>query len=120
MTVGARALGVALIGLTFIYINKNNYGWFGGAAAVCGFVMIGLIVWFDHVRRAHICKVPLLNRDGTQQRGWFGSPKFEMVVIGSESNMRSQAAESTSNSAHSRSAGSSDWPPLSGPGGMLV
>jgi len=69
VTAGARALAVALIALTFIFIDKNNYGWFGGAAAVCGVLMIVFISRFDHIRKAHICKVPQLNEDGSQKTG---------------------------------------------------
>lgn len=92
VTAGARALAIALIALTFIFIDKGNYSWFGGAAAVCAVFMIVFIWRFDHVRKAHICKVPLLNEDGGQKTGWFGSPKFKTVVIGSENNMKGQAA----------------------------
>jgi hypothetical protein len=92
VTAGTRALAIALIVLTFIFIDKSNYSWFGGAAAICAFLMIVLIGWFDQVRKAHICKVPLLNEDGSEKKGWFGSPKFKTVVIGSENNMKEQAA----------------------------
>ena len=92
VTAGARALAIALIALTFVFIDKSNYGWFGGAAAVCGVLLIVLIGSFDRVRKAHICKVPLLNEDGTQKTGWFGGKKFQTVVIGSENNMKTAAA----------------------------
>jgi hypothetical protein len=68
VTAGARALAIALIVLAFIFIDKSNYGWFGGAAAICAFLMIVLIGWFDHVRKAHICKVPLLNEEAARKR----------------------------------------------------
>jgi hypothetical protein len=50
VTAGARALAVALIALTLVFIDKSNYVWFGGAAAVCGVLLIVLIGWFDRVR----------------------------------------------------------------------
>lgn len=94
VTAGARAASVALIALSFIFINKSNYGWFGVAAAICSIPMIVFIVKFDQIRKAHICKVPLLNTDGSQKRGWFGfgSPKYKTVVIGDERNMKEKAA----------------------------
>jgi hypothetical protein len=54
--------------------------------------MIIFIARFDRVRKAHICKVPLLDEDGHQKKGWFGSLKWQMVVIGSENDMKQQAA----------------------------
>lgn len=93
VTAGARALAVALIALTFIFIDKSNYGWFGAAAAVCGTLMIVFVSRFDFMRKAHICKIPILNEDGSQKKGWFGSKKFETVVIGSENNMKTDVKE---------------------------
>ncbi|UFX42106.1 hypothetical protein HAP47_0022865 [Bradyrhizobium sp. 41S5] len=91
VTAGARALAIALIALSFIFIDKSNYGWFGGAAVIFAFLMIIFIARFDRIRRAHICKVPLLE-DGHQKRGWLGSLKWQVVVIGSEIDMKPQAA----------------------------
>jgi len=91
VTAGARALAIALIALTFIFIDKSNYTWFAGSAAVCGVLLIVLIGWFDRVRKVHICKIPQLNTDGSQKTGWFGRNKFDTLVISSESNMKQQA-----------------------------
>jgi len=92
VTAGARALAIALIALTFIFIDKSNYRWLGVAAAICAVLMIVFIARFDRVRKTHICKVPLLDQDGGQRKGWFGSPKWHMIVIGSENDMKQQAA----------------------------
>jgi hypothetical protein len=92
-TAGARIVAVALIALTFVFIDKSNYGWFVGAAvlfAVVGFVLIGR---FDLLRKAHLCKVPLLNKDGSQARTLFGSLRYEQLVIGDETNMNEAAAK---------------------------
>jgi hypothetical protein len=92
VTAGARALAIALIALTFIFIDNSNYSWFGGAAAICAVLMTIFIARFDRVRKMHICKVPLLDEDGHQKKGWFGSLKWQMVVVGSENDMKQQAA----------------------------
>jgi hypothetical protein len=56
VTAGARAVAVALIAFSFVFIDKSNYGWFAGAAvlfAVAAFVLIGR---FNFLRNAHLCK----------------------------------------------------------------
>jgi hypothetical protein len=92
ITAGARALAIALIVLTFIFINKSDYFWFGGGAAVCGLLMIILIGRFDRMRQTHTCKVPELDAGGNVKKGWFGAEKSKMVVIGTESDMKADAA----------------------------
>jgi hypothetical protein len=91
VSAGARALAIALIVLTYISINKSNYYWFGGGAAVCGLLMIILIGWFDKMRQTHTCKVPQLNTNGTVKKGWFGGEKSEMVIVGTENDMTAKA-----------------------------
>ncbi|MGY4230302.1 hypothetical protein ACVMIH_007663 [Bradyrhizobium sp. USDA 4503] len=71
-------------------IERNQQ--FGAAAAICAILMILFIGWFDYVRKVHVCRVPLLNEDGSQKKGWLGSPKFDTVVIGKVSDMKPQAA----------------------------
>src|SRR2546428_7819501 len=92
VTAGARALAVALIALSFIFIDKTNYGWFAGGAVLFAIIMFVLIAWFDHLRKAHLCKVPLLNENGSQAKSFWGTPKFELLVIGDETNMNADAA----------------------------
>lgn len=92
VTAGVRALAIALIVLTFALIDKSNYLWFGGAAAACGLLMIILIGKFDEARQAHSCKVPELEVDGTVRRGWLGGKKSYVVLIGTEDEMRPDAA----------------------------
>jgi hypothetical protein len=85
-------LSVALIGVTFIFIDKSNYGWFGGAAALFGVATFVLIGWFDRLRKTHLCKVPILKGNGTQATNFWGTPRFELLVIGDEGNMKNTAA----------------------------
>jgi hypothetical protein len=92
VTAGARAVAVALIALSYNFINKSNYGWFAGAAVLFAVVAFVLIGRFDVLRKAHLCKVPLLNKNGSQARTLFRSPKYEQLVIGDESNMNAAAA----------------------------
>jgi hypothetical protein len=93
VTAGARAVAIALIALSFIFIDKTNYGWFGVVAAAFAIVAALLIGRFNHLRMAHICKVPALNANGSQATTFFGSPKYEQLVIGDENNMTQAAAE---------------------------
>lgn len=65
VTAGARALAVALIAVTFLLINKNNYLLFVTAAVIFGVLMVVLISWFDRLRRVHIYKVPQVQADGS-------------------------------------------------------
>jgi hypothetical protein len=92
VTVGARAVAVALIGVSFIFIDKSNYAWFAGAAVLFGILAFSLIIWFDRLRKTYLCKVPILNADGSQATSFWGKPKFEQLVIGDESNMNPAAA----------------------------
>jgi hypothetical protein len=70
VTAGARALAVALIALSFIFIDKTNYGGFAGGAVLFAIIMFVLIGWFDKFRKAHLCKVPLLNADGSPAKAF--------------------------------------------------
>lgn len=91
VTVGARALAVVCIALTFVLINKMNYLLFGVGAFVIAALAIGLIVRFDWLRKIHTYSVPMLNADGTQAQGPDGKPSFQNLVIGTEDTMRPDA-----------------------------
>lgn len=93
ITAGTRALTISLIVLTYIFIDKSNYIWFGGAIALFALLAIVFINKFRYVLKAHTCRIPLLRKDGSQKKGWFKPPKFKVVVIGSEGDMKQAAAE---------------------------
>jgi len=95
VTAGARAVVVALIGVTFIFIDKSNYGWFGGAAALFGVATFVLIGWFDRLRKTHLCEVLILKEDGTPATNFWGTRRFKLLVIGDEGNMKDLAAEAS-------------------------
>ncbi|MCZ7660190.1 MAG: hypothetical protein M5U07_21170 [Xanthobacteraceae bacterium] len=92
VTAGVRALGIALIAFTFIVIDRSNYRWFAGGAVLLGVLMLALVARLDRLRKQYLCKVPDLNRDGSQARTWWGKEKFKMVVIGDSADMNSTAA----------------------------
>lgn len=92
VTAGARALGVALIAGTFIFIDKTNYGWFIVGAILVGVLMMVFVVWFDRVRKQHLCKVPEINAKGSQAKTFWKKEKFKMVVIGDVADMTPKAA----------------------------
>src|SRR5262249_8084205 len=76
---------------TFILIDRGNYIWFAAGAVLFGALTIGFIGWFDHLRRVHICKVPIVERNGLAASDAKGRPKFQALVVGSETNMNPQA-----------------------------
>jgi hypothetical protein len=92
VTAGARAVAVALIAVSFILIDKSNYVWFAVAAVLFGIIAFFLIGWFDLLRKRHTCKVPILNASGSQATSFWGTPRFELLVIGDQSNMNATAA----------------------------
>lgn len=91
VTVGARAVAVVCIALTFIFINKSNYAYFGVAAVIVGLAAVWLIVRFDRLRKTHIYRVPLLDANGAQARDWRGRLAYKNLVIGTEDTMRPDA-----------------------------
>lgn len=91
VTAGARAVVVALVAATFVFIDANNYRWFVGGAVIFGITAFILIGYFDRLRKQHLCEVPILNTDGTQAKTFWRTPKFEMLVIGSKDDMNSEA-----------------------------
>jgi hypothetical protein len=93
VTVGARAVAVALIAGSFILIDKSNYTLFVGASVAFGVVAFFLIGRFDRLRRGHICRVPILNSDGSQAKTFWGTLKFDLFVIGDQGNMMPKAAQ---------------------------
>lgn len=91
VTAGARALAVALIALTYVFINKSNYPAFVIAAVIFGALTFWLIGRFDRLRKVHIFKVPVVQKDGVQAVDGKGNALFKNVVIGTEEEMNREA-----------------------------
>lgn len=91
VTAGARMLAVTLMATTYITINGSNYRLFGIAAILCGVLGFLAVARFDHLRKLHVVKIPLVMADGTQSLDAKGKPLYESVVIGSEAELRSSA-----------------------------
>jgi hypothetical protein len=89
---GARVLAVALMAITYITINASNYGWFGFATVVVGLLSILSLTRFDRLRRLHVAPVPLVAANGAPLHDSRGAPVFKNVVIGSEEQLRPEAA----------------------------
>ena len=90
--VGARAPAFALIAITFLTINKQNYLIFAIGAALFGTLIIFLISYFDRLRKLHVVRLPVTGNNGNQAQDHKGRPLFTNVVIGTESTMRTDAA----------------------------
>lgn len=84
-------LAVTLMATTYVTINVANYHWFGIAAVLCGALGFLTVARFDHLRKLHILKIPLVATDGTQNLDVKGKPMYESVVIGSEAELRPSA-----------------------------
>ncbi len=89
VTAGARAVAVALIAATFVLISRNNYPAFLVGAVVFGLIAFWLIVRFDRLRKVHIFKIPLVQKNGTQATDSKGKARFGNVVIGTEEDLSS-------------------------------
>lgn len=90
-TAAARAVTVALIGLTFIMINKDNYRWFAGGALFFAVLTLVFIGWFDRVRMIHTCFVPDVAANGAAVISSRGKPTGRTIVVGTEATMRTAA-----------------------------
>lgn len=90
---GARALTIALMVITFITINKYNYGYFGVVAVFFGAASMYYINKFNYLRKRHIVQIPKVGKNGKQLRDKKNRLLYDNVVIGSEDNMRSVAQE---------------------------
>jgi hypothetical protein len=88
VTVGVRALAIALIVVSYMLIDKTNYRFFATAAVGFGLVTMVLIGWFDSLRRKRTCQIPILNNNGTQAKSMLGRLKFKSVVVGAERDMK--------------------------------
>ena len=57
----------------------------------CGVLGFLTIARFDHLRKLHVLKIPLVGEDGQQLLDAKGEPRYENVVIGSEAELNSTA-----------------------------
>ncbi len=89
---GARVLAVALMAVTYVSIDPSNYSWFGAAAVVSGVLGFFSVTRFDRLRKLHVAPVPLVGSDGNQLQDQRGATLVKNVVIGSEEQLRSEAA----------------------------
>lgn len=64
VTAAARMLAVALMAVTYVTIDKSNYGWFGAAAILCGILGFVAIARFDRLRRLYVVQIPLVGEKG--------------------------------------------------------
>jgi hypothetical protein len=91
VTAGARMLAVTLMATIYVTINSTNYRLFEIAAILCGVFGFLAVARFDHLRKLHVVKIPLVAVDGTQSLDAKGKPMFKSVVIGSEDELRTSA-----------------------------
>jgi len=90
VTLGARILAVALMGVTYITINIHNYGWFAAGALICAIIGFYFLYLFNHLRRLYVHPIPELAKNGSQLMKK-GKPVFRNVVIGAETDMIPEA-----------------------------
>lgn len=88
VTAGARVLAVALMAVTYVTISKLNYGWFGGAATLCGVLGFAAIARFDRLRERHVVQIPMVGANGQPLVDRKKRAIQENVVIGLESDLR--------------------------------
>ena len=119
VTAGARVLAIALMAAAFVTIQKSNYIWFIVAAVVFGLTGFALIALFDRQRRRHVLSIPLVGKHGKQLVDSKGHPRYRQVVIGSESDMNTQA-KSDFTAARKKSGGLSLVQFMSGYGSTQV
>lgn len=93
VTGGARILAVALMGAIYVTINRTNYIGFGAAAVLSGLLGFISVIRFDQLRKLHIVSLQQVGTNGevlADKRG----PIYKNVVIGTESELLPDAAES--------------------------
>ena len=91
VTAGPRMVAVAVMAFTYITITPTNYFWFGSIAVVIGLFGFWMVARFDHLRRLHIVKIPLVGENGQQLLDSKNNLCFENVVIGREDDLRLMA-----------------------------
>lgn len=91
VTAAARVLAVALMAVTYVTINKWNYGWFAALAVLFGVAGFIAIVRFESLRQRHVVSIPLVGADGQPFLDHNNRALQQNVVVGVESNMRDDA-----------------------------
>jgi hypothetical protein len=91
VTAGARILAVALMAVTYVTISKSNYGWFAGAASLCGVLGFIAIARFDRLRERHVVQVPMVGADGKPLMDRRKKEVQQNVVVGLEAELRNDA-----------------------------
>jgi hypothetical protein len=91
VTAAARVVAVALMAVTYVTINKSNYGWFGAGAVLCGVLGFWAIARFDRMRERHVAAIPQVGDDGKPLLDRKKNAIQENVVVGSEADLRDDA-----------------------------
>ncbi len=91
VTAGARALAVALMAVTYVTISKTNFGWFAGAATLCGVLGFVAIARFDRLRERHVVAIPMVGADGKPLKDRKKREVHQNVVVGLDADMREDA-----------------------------
>jgi hypothetical protein len=115
VTVGVRALAVALIALTFLLIDKDNYRYFVGISVIYGALVCVLLAYFNHLRQLHTYRVPKLTEDGQAATDRDGRAVEETLVIGKEEDMNEEAKKAFADARAGRGLSLTDF--LGGYGG---
>jgi hypothetical protein len=89
---GARTIVVGVMALSYLAIDKSNYGWFAAAAVVVGIAAARAINRLDEGRRLYVVGIPLVSSDGGQLKK-NGKLLERNVVVGSEDELLPQAKE---------------------------
>ena len=87
-----KVLAIALIAITFLTIDKQNYIIFAIGSLLFGAAMIVFFFRFDKLRRLHIVRIPITGPNGNQVHNQQGKPQFNNLVIGTECTMFPDAA----------------------------
>jgi hypothetical protein len=119
VTAGARVLAVALMAVTYVTIDKSNFGWYAGAAVLAGFFGFLAIARFDRLSRLHVVPIPLVGKDGQPLRGRKNETRVEYVVIGLEKDLR-EDAKAALNAARAEKGGLSVRQFMSGYGAQRL
>jgi hypothetical protein len=79
---------VALMAVTYVTISKSNYGWFAGAAVLCGVLGFVAVARFDRLRERHVVPIAMVGADGKPLLDRRKQVVQQNVVVGLESDLR--------------------------------
>lgn len=91
VTAGPRLVAVVAMAVTYVTIDADNYLGFAGGAFAIAILGFAAVARFDHLRKVHLCEVARVAEDGAQLLDKRGRPQADRVVVGLESEMRSEA-----------------------------